>query len=138
MNKEQIENNKLIAEFMDWAFDEDSERYTTPHTVQVYFDDIPSNDQWDCMLKPEEMEFHLSWDWIMPVAEKIGELYHRIRIEYDEGCQLCTIFAYNKNGELVEEIYADGHSWIESTYNTIVKFIEWYNVLSRNKKQRED
>ena len=44
------ENNKLIAEFMGW----------------VYEDDTPSVE-----LPP----YHKSWDWLMPVVGKIRDIY---------------------------------------------------------------
>jgi len=44
-----MENNKLIAEFMGY----------------IYEDDI---------LVPEEPQYHTSWDWLMPVLIKIERI----------------------------------------------------------------
>ena len=47
MEKKIIENNKLIAEFMQ--------------------DTIALN----CLASGQDLEYHSSWDWLMPVIEKI-------------------------------------------------------------------
>lgn len=68
------ENNRLIAEFMALT-----ERYplwrqatvAPRYWVSQVFQGIEDPDGNDPLL-PEEMKFHTSWDWLMPVVEKIG------------------------------------------------------------------
>ena len=59
------ENNKLIAEFMGWEYDENNDWYFTPHRVEVtdgiYDNEVPS----------DLFEFHSDWDWLMPVVNRI-------------------------------------------------------------------
>ena len=60
------ENNKLIAEFMGMANERHSDgRYL--FTTDI--DELKGADTrfW------EELYFHVSWDWLMPVVEKIED-----------------------------------------------------------------
>ena len=52
-----MKNNKLIAEFNGWKLSSDGVTYINPQ------------DQDDCWLL-QDMLFHDSWDWLMPVVEK--------------------------------------------------------------------
>ena len=79
-----MNDNKLIAEFMGY----------------VYEDDTPSVE-----LPP----YHMSWDWLMPVAEKI----YKERGLDDEIILMIRDSAAELN--------------IESMYKTIVEFIKQYN-----------
>ena len=93
------ENNKMIAEFMRW----DIKSLTT----------IPPNlhlsnlqlDNGDIM----ELKFHESWDWLMPVVDKMNttELWDEYDISY-----LATYL-----------VSVD----INATYNAVVEFINEYN-----------
>ncbi len=68
-----------------------------------------------------ESFYHSSWDWLMPVVEKI-ENYNSgstLVIIEDERCHLDTQNNF--------EIDSVGHTKIEATYNAVVQFIEWYN-----------
>ncbi len=63
-----IEGNKIIAAFMEWYF-------------EPAFSDINStrHDRWITPYSPswiitEQMVFHSSWDWIMPVYFKFRDL----------------------------------------------------------------
>jgi len=82
-----MKDNKLIAEFMGY----------------VYEDDI---------LVPEEPQYHVSWDWLMPVGEKIDAMFG----EDDE-----VDDAINRVHNAVLSFD------IDNTYRAIVEFIEDYN-----------
>ena len=64
-----MDNNKLIAEFMGY----------------IYEDDI---------LVPEEPQYHTSWDWLIPVIEKIEQV--------NEGVpqQMLHVNLYSEIGEV--------------------------------------
>jgi len=49
-----MKNNKLIAEFMGIRY---AENRNSHKSSDYYYEDI-------------ELEYHTSWDWLMPVAEK--------------------------------------------------------------------
>lgn len=75
-----MKDNKLIAEFMEV----------------------------DGFLSLSQMEYHNSWDWLMPVVQKIGDDYYNT--PFDE--------TYSKLTELYENIWT-----IEDTYQAVVEFI---------------
>jgi hypothetical protein len=95
------EGNKLIAEFMGSSFD-------YPH--YPYPDD--------------ELRFHESWDWLMPVVEKIEEEYE-VSILGDE-CEISTMGYRVSRIVLVQD-----SNKLNSVYKAMVEFIQWYN---RNEK----
>ena len=68
-----IENNKLIAEFLDWEFDDLSETFETPF-LKLVEPQAFGDEQFSCKLQDFELEFHHSWDWLMEVVEKIESL----------------------------------------------------------------
>jgi len=71
-----IENNKIIAEFIGFKFSEHFGAFMTESgNVQFY-----------------KAKYHKSWDWLMPVIEKIESLgykfqicRHRAQIYLDDG-----------------------------------------------------
>ena len=68
-----IENNKLIAEFLDWEFDDLSETFETPF-LKLVDPQAFGDEQFSCKLQDFELEFHTDWNWLMSVVEKIGNL----------------------------------------------------------------
>jgi hypothetical protein len=112
------ENNKLIADFMEYEFD-----------VDVWVATLSNED--DTYLG-KHLLFHSSWDWLMPVVEKIesfqdgndgdsmrGHLYN-FRIEQN--------FVYILDGESMDVIIEmNGDNKREATYKAVVEFIKQYN-----------
>ena len=80
--EEIIEGNKTIAEFMDMQ--------NNPFPPEV-----------------DELRYHTSWDWLMPVVEKISEVAAG-GITYD-----------------IHQTLAVAN--MEKSYKSIIEFIEWYN-----------
>jgi len=99
-----MKDNKLIAEFMGWSLghpDPEETRWS-----DCWFDE-------DGIRKTrgelEPLRFHASWDWLMPVMEKI-ETYlwdNAGKVGYFDDC-------LNSND-------------IEIRYQAVVEFIKWYN-----------
>jgi hypothetical protein len=132
-----MEHNKLIAEFMDVKIGVDSYSYRPGQSD---------------LLKEENLNYHKSWDWLIPVVEKIESLDLKEYGYQWEGIDGET--EYN-NGPIYVEIernkcwiYMDlsldpSHTFNEKTYNTefptkidatyaaIVEFIERYNELTK-------
>ena len=106
MKKEEItQSNKLIAEFMDIPIVEHDGMWYNPENVSM------------------EFNYHISWDWLMPVIEKIensfnGEIH--VIIE-DESCEIRSHIGktYNKTAYMETKILAAWHS--------VIEFINWYN-----------
>lgn len=117
------ENNKLIAEFMELESNEygyinnpNSENYRKENRYIEY------------RMPLEELRFDTSWDWLMPVVEKIETL------ETDEDCIDFDIYSnavvvettetkialYN----LSEETFT---TKLESTYKAVIDAINWIN-----------
>jgi len=125
------EGNKLIAEFCQCKqfsneFTGNEITYTLPFPMFKKFlkDDfvMPDNTKYFA----RRLLFHLSWDWLMPVAEKIATLKDikhigisgTVRISlYSDGVAVCTIASMSSK---------EGTA-IEATWLSIVDFIKWHN-----------
>lgn len=113
-----IENNKLIAEFMGYEF------------IEQKANCIITKDNF---LNPEVLasnayKFNSSWDWLMPVVEKIENLEWRgehIFICIDTyGCWI-----EHKNKIICKvgtKAYED-LTKIEATHRAVLQFIKWHN-----------
>jgi hypothetical protein len=93
MNNEIIQGNKLIAEFMGGTLD-------SPSAPYYYF---LSEGRYKT-----ELLYHSSWDWLIPVIEKIYEL----------DLQRGLVFT-------IKDCLAS--ACLYDTYNCVVEFIENYN-----------
>lgn len=113
---EIIEGNQIIAEFdgkekCTRCDPEDCGRYKFGDGV-YYF--------------PSEMSYHKSWDWLMPVVEKIEELGYGIEIFR------CSSSLSEQN-KFDDTKYAKcTTSKIKAVYHIVVEFIKWYNTLTTN------
>jgi len=85
-----MKDNKIIAEFMG----EDVSKI--------------QQDTWGC--KQNELQYHTSWNWLMPVVKECLNVYH---IE-------------QKNDDLNFKFY-DAMGNLELTYKAVVEFIKEYN-----------
>ena len=96
------ENNKLIAEFMEYP----------KHKIdfvgkRLNFENSKHN------------TYHKDWNWLMQVVEKIESLGYRVTIVR----HICRI-------DLTEEsklIISENIKKIEAVYTVCFKFIQWYN-----------
>jgi len=128
------ETNELIAEFMGAI---GTPKYN-PTEWDIYITgclDVDSDDEnAKHFYTPEEMKYHTSWDWLMPVVDKIEDIrfdnedkdsfvsYHRYDVD-NRGTQ-CTITDVQE-GKVVG--YGDCATKRESTYQAVVEFIKEYN-----------
>lgn len=117
--KELVEGNKLIAEFMGYE----------------YFNDHKLNGIKGVLKKEGKLslhaniidksfctKYHSSWDWLMPVVEKIEHNITPVEI-LDTQCRIGRTI-YNKEEILV----SSDESKIESVWQAVVQFIQWYNL----------
>ena len=81
-----MKENKLIAEFMDVN-----------------------------LIEGQLGEYHISWDWLMPVVQKIGDDYYNT--PFDETLSNLT--------EVYENIWT-----LQDLYGAVVEFIKEYNKES--------
>jgi hypothetical protein len=110
----QAEGNKLIAEFDGY----------------VYFPNDTLNSIKGVYRKEDRMpmlanhfKYHSSWDWLMPVVEKIEDLgNYGVEIHLKS----CNIFEASIDQS---DLCIEGHfeTKKESIWQAVVQFIQWYN-----------
>jgi hypothetical protein len=76
---------------------------------------MPNKQQW----MPERLIYHSSWDWLMPVVEKIEAMRGTHLLMKPFGCE---ILMFGKS--LINEV---GNTKIEAAWLAVVEFIKWYN-----------
>ena len=118
-----IEGNKLIAEFMGI-------------NAKVY-SDTPTITRWqfgNSMLHQEDLEYHSSWDWLMPVVEKIGDIVISGTLPYnsDQFVRIeIVVGGYVKISNLRDTPITTNVSieggLLNAIYNAVVQFIQWYS-----------
>ena len=119
MTQEQItEGNKLIAEFMGFTHWIDSGEWIGYCKLDVdkysAYKDGMGHRPHACLF--EDLRFHSSYDWLMPVIDKIrsmneysGFVDHTSSIVDEGGVYINTKF-------------------IENTWKDVVEFIKWHNA----------
>jgi len=105
------EKNKLIAEFMGL---EASPKYNP----KEYYRKEYNSGEW---YLPEEMQYHTSWDWLMPVLEKIETLgYSFEKNNQSIGNDWQSLIV--KGNDIIYQSFND--DGLKSSYNVVVEFIK--------------
>ena len=99
------ENNKLIAEFMGCTHPFNNVTDATLYNVSHGTFEL------------SDLRYDVSWDWLMPVVQKIGDEYYNT--PFDE--------TYSHLTEQYENIWT-----LEDTYNAVVEFIKDQNTIKNN------
>ena len=96
------ENNKKLAEFLEWEI----KHYSTPVCDIV----TPFG-----QLTETQLKFHNDWNWLMLVAEKIYalDIYYNEYIDYNSSMFTSGKIELSTN--------------IKHVYNACIEFVEWYN-----------
>jgi hypothetical protein len=102
--------NRLIAEFMGWAETEEN-IFTVPHPFPLF-----SEEDYTYKMRSDQLEFNTSWDWLMPVVQKI--------LKEDAGMNTYQLYVCDSLGT------AD----IGAVYNAVIQFIQWYSTNKHLKK----
>jgi hypothetical protein len=108
------ENNKLIAEFMGF----EKEYPNSENWFKKYIED---EDVWETR-HVNQLQFHTSWEWLMPVVEKIESLGFEFFIVENR-----SKVKHNTDHSIDVLCYLEGGSKIDITHQTVVEFIKWYN-----------
>lgn len=111
MTKQEIKDIESVAGFMGYPVD----MTNVADIIGVADAYITDNQLRD--VAGEELLFSSSWDWLMPVVEKI-ESEHSVTFNI-EGDNV------HINGDFKLSVFE--HSKKESVYKAIVKFVKWYN-----------
>lgn len=128
MNREDIiKGNILIAKFMNWS--ERSYHIADGSTFKGW---NTLNRDFDEFLFEDQFEYHSSWEWLMPVLEKICRTKISDGKEYVEyACPRTFGMIDKETGGIMVRL--DGHqlfiadTLFEVLWLAIVNFIEGYN-----------
>ena len=121
---ETTESNKLIALFM-------GEDYRDNHVVRLTGNICKSNPKGELHFP---IEYHKSFDWLMPVVEKIESLPEvdefniDCQRQFDDTPSLQIIEILPTYNNSFGSIKASGGSKISLLYNVCVQFFQWYNL----------
>ena len=110
-----MNDNKLIAEFMGMT-------YGDPNDDSVM---IQMTSQGNEVVPIITMKYHISWDWLMPVVEKIENLgYEFIIVE-----SRCKI-NHNTDHSIEELFHMETiGSKLDITYDSVVHFIKQFKTI---------
>ena len=139
INKEILEGNKLIAEFMGWKVvtgpeigwpGKDHFYGINPQTKRTRncLNNKDLQKVWEKISK--NVKYHKSWDWLIPVVEKIYKVYDakyifsmRIEITSTHVGIFSDHFTYLKTA--IDKNFKKFNT-IE-VWEACIKFIKWYN-----------
>jgi hypothetical protein len=116
MNKEILEGNKLIAEFMGGEYTEYPNNVFAGEHGYRFPLNIDGTDWWN----KNALKFDTSWDWLMPVVEKIEGLGYQVAMSPHQ----CQIFD-SKNEFIIDADFKNTR--LENTYDAVVALIEMLN-----------
>jgi hypothetical protein len=78
-------------------------------------------------------QYHTSWDWLMPVVEKIESLgLFEIRMQHTMVKVHC-FDPFRMHIIHVETVHSPQQK-LEATYKCVLKFIEWYTSITTKEK----
>ena len=128
------ESNKLIAEFMG-DFELIKEFKPEPDVDVTYcwkqlsnkgygYDTTYWTDYKSGCIYHDRVCYNISWDWLMPVVEKIQML--DIVSNLSIGSSYVCLETTNQEDEWNQVIYADDRP-IDKVWLLVVEFIKWYN-----------
>ena len=104
-----MKNNKLIAEFMGLP----TEVFKSGK-LNYYFREFNSGSWYE----EDELSYNVSWDWLMPVVQKIESLGYVFTIQGGKA----------EYGEMVSKSQCFiAEDKLSSTYKAVVEFINEYN-----------
>ena len=154
--QEIIEGNKLIAEFIGFSINQFGEienlelpfQWMATYVNCIY--DIHHKD-FPLLERKDYYKFHSSWDWLMPVVEKIESLnirnngYDFPKVKFLGDCvEIFTYATYRGttfywkgymglDGKCYNHLSNQKNSKIEAVWCAVVEFIKWYNQWKKEK-----
>lgn len=123
-NNEVIEGNKLIAEFMGgkwetiWSGGVEAKAFNFPgwHITD-----------WPHSIHEDTFEYHTSWDWLMPVVEKIKDLTGNLG-KAPNPQSLKVWMEMNK--EYFKVTALPLATPINEVWESVINFIKWYKTTN--------
>jgi len=118
----KYDGNVLIARFLGC---DNSMNADGSYELYQYLECIEDGENEQHFFLPEDMKFHESFDWLMPVVDEIGNIVYRV----EEGKSWKTDYSYY---ELLAQIsYKTSRTYIindkESLWLSCVEWIKWHN-----------
>jgi len=114
---ETTENNKLIAEFMGGI------------SVPNDYINFPVTNGINAM-PISKLKYHSSWDWLIPVVEKIESIGRTAVVIGFDTCEIKdeNYADLSKNlPDRFDSFNEEGKTKLEATYKAVIEFIKWYN-----------
>ena len=115
-----MNDNKLIAEFMEFKFSKGE-----------YYRPLYNSGDW---IPEDELQFHESWDWLMPVVDKIngftddeGEFLYEVEINPSRCVISSNEPAINARGLSTIVDQPNGEDMKQVVYIAVVQFINKTN-----------
>tara|TARA_R110000751_G_scaffold39007_1_gene93060 strand:- start:372 stop:671 length:300 start_codon:yes stop_codon:yes gene_type:complete len=72
----------------------------------------------------DKLQYHTSWEWLMPVVEKIEEAGYYVLIGLQQDSLITAVYQNNSDKFICE---GWGAKKKIGTYKAVVEFIKWYN-----------
>ena len=119
--KDKMTNNKLIAQFMGFPQQSD---VVDDRTTAYYIGDVikatnENNQNEDNVFHPDDMMFDSSWDWLMPVIDKISGI---------KNWSINATLDWLSASEFNIQQESDGFYTMEDVYLAVVEFIKLTNL----------
>lgn len=130
MDREKIiEGNKLIAEFLGWK--KETKMFQWKER-EVYLSDwdLLENTVYDGMCPADRLEFHTSWDWLMPVVMKIEAMRYNPKTGLYDGLLnqfMKETSSYSNDWYWEGNIFVTVITDMNDMYKRVIQFIKWYN-----------
>lgn len=120
--KETLQGNKLIAEFLGFKRDISCKDFAIPYWYKKTKDG-------KCFFGYDsQLKYHESWNWLMPVVEKINLL------AIDNYGEMNVIIAANEcvigedySNPIIKVVRDFDNPLIDMVYKACIQFIQWYN-----------
>jgi hypothetical protein len=130
MDNKIISDNKLIAEFMGGKYDKDTSFPIHPDDMWLPYHGIVNANTLE-LGKGNIMLYHKSWDWLMPVVDKIENIVHttdKARFYFS----ICKNYVEIKMHPFIKDfpiidINVDPEKKLIALYTCVILFIKWYN-----------
>ena len=132
MEKEIIEGNKLIAEFMKFPSNKHLENWVDVPNEYISIYGKHFGIGFNC-------KFHKSWDWLMPVVEKIESIkIPQVAYGFEfsiKGKRCITLSKITGEDVVVIGFHNYDKKYfytkLEATWLAVVEFIKWYNKCQK-------
>jgi len=133
MDNTTVLDNKLIAEFMGGKYDKDTQFPIPPDDIWIPSHGIVKANTIE-LGKGPIMHYHNSWDWLMPVVDKIEEITLSTEdpvFWFEISIGFITLHSHPQYfGEVPKidiRVKEENNGKLKAVYIAVYTFIIWYN-----------